>query len=142
MGVDDKTLLRFMDKVKSFERGKCWEWNASKLNSGYGQFSYLGKRVTAHRFSYFMVNSPQGAPLHVCHTCDNKICVNPDHLWLGTAQDNHRDKTDKGRHHYKKRTHCPKGHEFTIKNTLIRTDNGSRKCRLCEQARLRRYRNG
>lgn len=86
---------RFWNKVD--KSGDCWEWTASKLPKGYGQFWYGGQRYGAHRFAYLLKvgHIPEG--MCVCHTCDNTSCVNPDHLWLGTVADNLRDMRDKGR---------------------------------------------
>ena len=72
----------------------CWGWNASTIN-GYGQFGVGGR---AHRFSYELykgVTIPEG--MCVLHKCDNPICSNPDHLFLGTRIENNEDKVRKGR---------------------------------------------
>lgn len=71
----------------------CWEWCGGKTSLGYGMY------VTgmAHREAYRLVKGEIPDGLHVCHTCDNPGCVNPGHLFLGTAQDNARDKVYKNR---------------------------------------------
>jgi hypothetical protein len=79
--------------------GDCWEWTASKFKSGYGIFTINKKPFRAHRIAftlYKMPSIPDG--LHVLHKCDNPSCVNPDHLFLGTHQDNMTDMCKKGRH--------------------------------------------
>lgn len=92
---------------KYFEIGspfECWEWTASKHYKGYGEFSWSvnGKTVKnkAHRLSYIFYKD--GTELKtddfICHHCDNPICVNPEHLFKGTNQDNVDDKMKKGRH--------------------------------------------
>jgi len=91
-------LTRFWSKVEKTDG--CWIWKASIQNNGYGQFSVRhGKIVLAHRFAYESAHGPipTDQPWCVCHTCDNKICVNPQHLWLGTSADNTTDKMRKGR---------------------------------------------
>ena len=72
---------------------KCWEWQGKLTFKGYG--IYKGKR--AHRVSYFIYKGVDAKDLFVCHSCDNRSCVNPKHLWLGTNQDNVTDCNKKGR---------------------------------------------
>lgn len=87
---------RFMSKVKKQPSG-CWEWQNTRNRGGYGGFGYKGKVWAAHRWSYYYHKGDPG-DLMVCHTCDNRKCVNPEHLWLGTASDNMKDMVAKGRH--------------------------------------------
>ena len=86
---------RFWNKVD--KSGECWLWTASTLGKGYGQFWDGNKRVTAHRFSWVLHNGPIPEGLHVLHHCDVPVCVNPEHLWLGTNADNVHDCMAKGR---------------------------------------------
>ena len=76
----------------------CWEWIGGKNNIGYGMFRDGDKMRTAHRVSYELFNNTK-IPKYmcVCHTCDNPLCINPNHLWLGTRQDNYKDMVNKGR---------------------------------------------
>lgn len=88
---------RFWEKVKKSDHG-CWEWTACKV-FGYGKIG-LGSgngSAQAHRVSWEIHFGPIPNGLHVCHRCDNPGCVRPDHLFLGTAADNMRDMTTKGR---------------------------------------------
>lgn len=81
----------------------CWEWSAHKTNKGYGQFWNGSKLVFAHRFSWQINNGILSDKLNVCHKCDNPSCVNPDHLFLGTQQDNVRDMLIKNRGNHNKK---------------------------------------
>jgi hypothetical protein len=87
---------RFWARVEKTDR--CWLWLGPKNDRGYGMFFFDGKRVSAARFSWLLRHGllpPES--LYACHTCDNPSCVNPDHIWLGTAADNMRDMILKGR---------------------------------------------
>lgn len=87
---------------KRFERNfvksqKCWNWTGRISEFGYGQFFMEGKLEQAHRASYKIHKGSIPKGLCVCHTCDNRKCVNPKHLWIGTMNDNVQDMIKKGR---------------------------------------------
>lgn len=89
---------RFLHNIEKTDY--CWIWKGKARcgkNRGYGQFSVNNKSVEVHRFSYQFFNGEIPAQMHVLHHCDNPICVNPKHLFLGTNLDNIRDKISKGR---------------------------------------------
>lgn len=78
----------------------CWNWTGGRFNHGYGAVSSGGRNATnllAHRVVYEHYKGPIPAGLDACHRCDNKLCVNPEHIFLGTAKDNIRDMIVKGR---------------------------------------------
>jgi len=89
---------RFWEYVNKKSKNECWEWKA-KINktSGYGEISINGKSVLAHRFSYKIHFGKIPANYCICHKCDNKICVNPHHLFKGKPQDNSNDMKNKNR---------------------------------------------
>lgn len=76
----------------------CWLWLGSIDGEGYGRATFRGKSDGAHRVSYTAFREAIPAGLLVCHSCDVRCCVNPDHLWVGTYADNNRDMLAKGRH--------------------------------------------
>jgi hypothetical protein len=90
---------RFWEKVRRVDGDGCWEWTAGVDGAGYPQlFNAPGKKpLRAHRFSYEINVGPIPEGMYVCHNCDNPRCVRPDHLFIGTHQDNIRDAKEKGR---------------------------------------------
>lgn len=86
---------RFWSFVEKSEG--CWTWVGMIGTTGYGQFWDGHHLSKAHRFSYRLHKGELPSELHVCHSCDNPLCVNPAHLWLGTDADNLRDMWAKGR---------------------------------------------
>jgi hypothetical protein len=75
----------------------CWLWVGFTHPGGYGHLTISGKLHKAHRLSYEVHKSAIPDGMHVCHTCDNPSCINPDHLFLGTHDDNMKDKARKNR---------------------------------------------
>ncbi|MGI4871493.1 MAG: HNH endonuclease signature motif containing protein [Janthinobacterium lividum] len=127
------TADRFWEKVNKApglgRDGDCWEWMAACHQGGYGQFRYYNDTL-AHRAAYQLTHGPILSDLWVLHNCDNRRCVNPAHLRLGTPQDNVNDMMERGRHYAANLTHCKRGHEFTPEN-IYPTRNGLRICRKC-----------
>lgn len=89
---------RFWNKVEiPTDPSHCWLWVASQDQFGYGRFRFEGKNRHAHRVAWILLNGDILKGLWVLHRCDNPQCVNPGHLFLGTAFDNNRDMFKKGR---------------------------------------------
>lgn len=125
---------RFWKKVQ--KSAGCWVWTASSYPNGYGMFSpSAGELTGAHRFSYRLHFGPIPRRKKVLHTCDNRPCVRPDHLFLGTTRDNLLDAIRKGRFYPNSDRCCPNGHEYT---------SARRRCEIClrnnEQRRVTRRR--
>ena len=94
-------IKEYLEKyiIKSTDPNRCWDWTGPKNYSGYGyiNFNYRTGVKRAHRISWIAYKGQIPAKLHVLHKCDNRSCTNPDHLFLGTHQDNMRDMVQKGR---------------------------------------------
>ena len=119
--MNEKQIENFWNKVNIKSENECWEWNASCRNNGYGAFKTKDKTHGAHRLSYELTNGFITDPtLKVCHKCDNRKCVNPNHLFLGTQKENMQDCKNKNRLVIPEGDRFKQGH--IPKNSLITND--------------------
>jgi hypothetical protein len=114
----------------------CWLWRGPTGREDRALFSYKFNRVAA-RVAWALTNGrePDG---FVCHSCDNPRCVNPEHLWIGTNQDNIRDAAAKGRLWTQRKTHCKRGHPLSGDN-VFKTSQGNRSCRICQRSHVAKW---
>jgi len=128
-------LKRFESRYAVEPNTSCWLWLGALQNAGSG-YGRLGG-LYAHRLSYEHFRGPLGPGMYACHHCDTPQCVNPDHLFAGTNQDNRDDAANKGRLKRPfQQTHCVHGHEYTPENTYVKPD-GVHACRECGRSRRR-----
>lgn len=125
-------IERFFSRVtEPTNPDDCWLWNSLKTKSGYGHFAVRqagrSRKFRVHRMSYRMHYGPFDESLYVCHRCDTPLCVNPDHLFLGTALTNNRDSVSKGRR--------PRGdwHHAHTKPELVLRGSRHGRARLTDQ---------
>jgi hypothetical protein len=95
--MTSQDITRFWSKVNKDIPSGCWEWMGCVNGWGYGIININGKTWRTHRISWMLAHG-EWPNLFVCHKCDNPKCVNPDHLFLGTHNDNMRDMVSKDRH--------------------------------------------
>jgi len=141
-----KKVKRLLDERTSInlETG-CWEYSGTN-SGGYGQIMIDHVFYYVHRLSAMMYHdyTPEMTYLHVLHTCNNRCCWNPAHIYLGDNNQNIQDKMEAGnaRGKYSDVTQCINGHEFTEQNTYWYTKSDGkirRQCRECKAIKDKEY---
>lgn len=148
---DQRQYNRLLRKMRPNELTGCWEWTGfvhSKRKypgNRYGGTTLpapgtpRGSRTTtAHRAMWIVVHGEPVKGIEVCHTCDNPICINPAHLFLGTHKQNMTDCRQKGRHFLSAKTLCKRGHPLSGENLYV-CSKGLRHCKACCNERQRLY---
>lgn len=127
--VDD-----FWEQVEKTHEWGCWVWRGPSNRQGYGMWR---NRHMAHREAWKRERGPIEPGLLVLHICDQKPCVNPRHLYLGTHVENGIDAHTRGRMPDNRQHHCPKGHAKEGDNLIVIRSKGkvSYRCRQCDNER-------
>lgn len=137
MYYSKESIISMLESKTTFEpMTGCQLWIYGADKNGYGKLKVNDKHWRAHRLSYLIYKGHLEDSDLVCHKCDTPACINPDHLFLGTPLTNMQDKVKKGRlkNQNMSKTHCKRGHEFTLDNILYnKTPIGTprRTCAVC-----------
>ena len=96
----ERLKVKLLDRISIID-GKletpCWEWQGSRVSGGYGNMTFEHQSLYTHRASWIVYKGPVPDGFRVLHKCDNRPCINPQHLFIGTQEDNIRDMIEKGR---------------------------------------------
>ncbi len=124
--LNEKDYIRFWSKAElTANPDKCWNRELGKCVHGYGRICLRGVVHKSHRVAYYLHYNVDPKELFVLHKCDNPICVNPYHLFLGTTMDNMKDKMKKGRGTIHK--------GWTTKGGEVKVGSGTPKAKLKEE---------
>lgn len=146
MAYSSKPLIdRFMDSVMPEPMSGCWLWLGGCTSVGYGAISHGGVQQLAHRVAFELFRGCIPSGMVVCHKCDTRACANPDHLFVGTQQDNINDMKAKGRSVSRSKLKCGSCGRLKIGDNLTTIWNAKARCfhktcRHCSREACRRYR--
>ena len=134
--LNPSELARIRRLIKVVPETECWEWQGLKTPNGYGKHrrgpGYSDRIVHRIVWEHYNDQMIQG-DLQLDHLCRNRVCCNPAHFEIVTPSEN----TMRQDHHFRNKTHCPKGHEYTEANTRV-SKAGKRVCRACDRERSRK----
>jgi hypothetical protein len=133
-GLAPRFSRNFWDSVTKTHEYGCWTWTGITDPKGYGRW---GRKI-ASRHSWELANGAIPDGMWVLHHCDNKPCVNPRHLYLGTVIENTQDAMTRGKvpRVNAEKTHCPAGHPYAGVNLYV-VKSGGRQCKECNRTRSR-----
>jgi hypothetical protein len=115
----------------------CVEWTRYININGYPMLSFKSKPMKGTKLVWLLTKGMLPTKW-LLHKCDNRKCLNIDHLYEGSAKDNMRDQLQRNRHHFASRTHCKEGHPLSGSNLI--KDGHSRRCRICRnEKRMERF---
>ena len=129
---------RFLSKISVSQDTDCWNFTGFDLSNGYAGFSINSRTYLAHRISYSIFKEKLVQGMYIDHICRNKKCCNPEHLRQVTPKINATENSFSVAVIALSKTHCPKGHAYDEKNTLI-TKLGRRKCKACQAIHWQNY---
>lgn len=137
-------LARILSR-RHFMASGCIEYTGYIGPSGYGDIIFKTQRWKVHRLYWILLHGPipEWPAAVVLHSCDNRKCINPDHLSLGTQQENIRDCVTKNRQFSRMKTHCPRGHSYAehahyhSSPNAIQQASPWRACKMCARLRQR-----
>lgn len=113
-GVGETFEERFWSRVnRTSDTTQCWEWMAGRGSNGYGEIKFNGKPYGSHIIAWYLTNQIMPT-LQILHSCDNKVCCNPNHLREGTHQENMQDKVDRNRQQRGEKVNFAKLKEFQV----------------------------
>jgi hypothetical protein len=112
----DRDLARFERSIAPEPNTGCWLWAGDLRSNGYGQFKVSGRSKRAHRVAYEIYKGTIPPGMHILHKCDVPVCVNPDHLSVGSNRDNVEDCRAKGRHVHGVKHGCAKIDEDAVRD--------------------------